>query len=203
MGNCGGRSAKCTNFSSPFASKTSLHGSDTSNSAASSKASNTIFSSFGSFKSDASLPSSSLKLFTLNDLKVATKNFRSDSYLGEGGFGIVFKGWIDENSHAPTKPGVGIVVAIKKLKRESFQGHKEWLAEVTYLGQLHHKNLVKLIGYCSESDGKLLVYEYMQRGSLENHLFRRGAQPIPWATRVNIAIDVAHGLSFLHGLRLK
>ncbi|KAG0477504.1 hypothetical protein HPP92_014345 [Vanilla planifolia] len=183
MGNCGGRSAKCTNFSSPFASKTSLHGSDTSNSAASSKASNTIFSSFGSFKSDASLPSSSLKLFTLNDLKVATKNFRSDSYLGEGGFGIVFKGWIDENSHAPTKPGVGIVVAIKKLKRESFQGHKEWLAEVTYLGQLHHKNLVKLIGYCSESDGKLLVYEYMQRGSLENHLFRRGAQPIPWATR--------------------
>lgn len=113
---------------------------------------------------------------------------------------MVFKGWIDENSYAPTKPGVGIVVAIKKLKRESFQGHKEWLAEVTYLGQLRHKNLVKLIGYCSESDNKLLVYEYMQRGSLENHLFKRGAQQISWAMRVNIAIDVAHGLSFLHSL---
>ncbi|KAL0911628.1 hypothetical protein M5K25_019782 [Dendrobium thyrsiflorum] len=201
MGNCYGRSTKCANSSSPFASKNPLHCSNTTSSTASSKTTlTTIPSSFPSFRSDASLPSTSLKSFTLNDLKAATKNFRSDSYLGEGGFGIVFKGWIDESSHAPTKPGVGIVVAIKKFKRESFQGHKEWLAEVTYLGQLRHKNLVKLIGYCSESDSKLLVYEYMQRGSLENHLFKRGAQQISWAMRVNIAIDVAHGLSFLHGL---
>ncbi|CAA6654456.1 unnamed protein product [Spirodela intermedia] len=145
-------------------------------------------------------PIAALKAFTLNDLKAATKNFRSDSYLGEGGFGCVYKGWIDENTHAPTKPGVGIVVAIKKLKQESIQGHKEWLAEVTYLGQFHHENLVKLIGYCSEADKKLLVYEYMPRGSLENHLFKRGVQPISWATRVNVAIDVARGLSFLHSL---
>lgn len=141
-----------------------------------------------------------LKSFSLNDLKNATKNFSSNSYLGEGGFGCVFKGWIDDHTYAPTKPGTGIVVAIKKLKRESYQGHKEWLAEVTYLSQLHHENLVKLIGYCSESDSKLLVYEYMQKGSLENHLFKRGVQPIPWPTRVSIAIDVARGLSCLHGL---
>ncbi|XP_064942755.1 probable serine/threonine-protein kinase PBL3 isoform X2 [Musa acuminata AAA Group] len=94
-----------------------------------------------------------------------------------------------------------MVVAIKKLKRESFQGHKEWLAEVTYLSQLRHDNLVKLIGYCSESDNKLLVYEYMQKGSLENHLFKRGVQPIPWSTRVSIAINIAQGLLFLHSLK--
>ncbi|KAL6977923.1 putative serine/threonine-protein kinase pbl3 [Sarracenia purpurea var. burkii] len=144
--------------------------------------------------------SNSLKSFSFSDLKNATKNFRSDSLLGEGGFGYVFKGWIDGNTFAPSKPGTGIVVAIKKLKTESFQGHKEWLTEVNYLGQLHHENLVKLIGYCSESENRLLVYEFMPKGSLENHLFRKGVQPIPWTTRMRIAVDVARGLSFLHNL---
>lgn len=77
-------------------------------------------------KADTSVPSS-LKSFSFSDLKNATKNFRSESLLGEGGFGWVFKGWIDANTFAPTKPGTGLVVAIKRLKRESFQGHKEWL----------------------------------------------------------------------------
>jgi serine/threonine protein kinase len=141
-----------------------------------------------------------LKSFSMNDLRAATKSFCSNSYLGEGGFGCVYKGWIDEVTLAPTKPGVGRMVAIKKLKTESFQGHKEWLAEVTYLSQLHHANLVKLVGYCADSgSNKLLVYEYMLRGSLENHLFRRATQPLPWATRVSIAVDVARGMSFLHG----
>ena len=148
------------------------------------------------------LSSSNLKAFTFNDLKTATKNFRPDSLLGEGGFGHVYKGWIDEHTLAPSKPGSGLVVAVKKLKPEGFQGHKEWLVgssplyifstapriffllfpvvltlsllqtEVDYLGQLHHKNLVKLIGYCSDGDNRLLVYEFMPKGSLENHLFR-------------------------------
>ncbi|KAL6202698.1 hypothetical protein ACLB2K_026403 [Fragaria x ananassa] len=144
--------------------------------------------------------SSTLKSFSFIDLKNATRNFRPDSVLGEGGFGWVFKGWIDANTLAPTRPGTGLVVAIKRLKQESFQGHKEWLAEVNYLGQLHHENLVKLIGYCSESDNRLLVYEFMPKGSLENHLFRKGVQPIPWAMRMSIAVDVARGLSFLHSL---
>ncbi|KAL7174470.1 hypothetical protein ACSBR2_033676 [Camellia fascicularis] len=150
-------------------------------------------------KGDTSI-SNNLKSFPFNDLKNATKNFRPDSLLGEGGFGCVFKGWIDENTFAPTKPGTGIVVAVKKLKTESFQGHWEWLTEVNYLGQLRHENLVKLIGYCSDSENKLLVYEFMPKGSLENHIFRKGVQPIPWATRMSIAIDVARGLSFLHNL---
>ncbi|CAA0805899.1 Protein kinase 2A- chloroplastic [Striga hermonthica] len=144
--------------------------------------------------------SSNLKSFTLSDLKNATKNFRSDSLLGEGGFGYVFKGWIDEHTLAPSRPGSGMVVAVKKLKPESFQGHREWLTEVNYLGMLSHQNLVKLIGYCSESEHKLLVYEYMSKGSLENHLFRKGVQLMPWAVRMRIAVDVARGLSFLHSL---
>ncbi|KAL3530073.1 hypothetical protein ACH5RR_009395 [Cinchona calisaya] len=150
-------------------------------------------------KPDQSI-SSNLRSFNFNDLKTATKNFRPDSLLGEGGFGHVFKGWIDERTLSPSKPGSGMVVAVKKLKTESFQGHREWLAEVNYLGQLHHANLVKLIGYCSEADNRLLVYEFMPRGSLENHLFRKGVQLMSWATRMRIAVDVAQGLSFLHSL---
>ncbi|EOY33024.1 hypothetical protein SCA6_010751 [Theobroma cacao] len=153
----------------------------------------------GNLKADTSV-SNNLKSFSFSDLKNATKNFRQDTLLGEGGFGCVFKGWIDENTFAPTKPGTGIVVAIKRLKAESFQGHKEWLAEVNYLGQLHHENLVKLIGYCVESENRLLVYEFMPKGSLENHLFKKGVQPISWATRMLIAMGVAQGLSFLHSL---
>jgi interleukin-1 receptor-associated kinase 4 len=70
---------------------------------------------------------SNLKSFSFTDLKNATKNFRSETLLGEGGFGCVFKGWIDLNTFAPTKPGSGVIVAVKKLKPESCQGHKEWL----------------------------------------------------------------------------
>jgi serine/threonine protein kinase len=70
--------------------------------------------------------------------------------------------------------------------------------EVDYLGQLHHQNLVKLIGYCSDGDNRLLVYEFMPKGSLENHLFRRGADPLPWGIRLKVAIGAARGLSFLH-----
>ncbi|KAK2997236.1 hypothetical protein RJ639_024909, partial [Escallonia herrerae] len=103
--------------------------------------------------------SNNIKSFSFNDLKNATKNFRPDSLLGEGGFGWVFKGWIDRNTFSPSRPGTGIVIAVKNLKTESIQG------------QLRHENLVKLIGYCSESDNRLLVYEFMPRGSLENRLF--------------------------------
>ncbi|KAL9677300.1 hypothetical protein QQ045_005528 [Rhodiola kirilowii] len=144
--------------------------------------------------------SNSLTSFTFNDLKAATKNFRPESILGEGGFGCVFKGWVDEHTFAPTKTGSGLAVAVKKLRIESLQGHKEWLAEVNYLGQLRHENLVKLIGYCSESENRLLVYEHMSKGSLENHLFQKAVQPISWTTRISIAVDVARGLSFLHCL---
>ncbi|XP_039128691.1 receptor-like cytoplasmic kinase 176 isoform X2 [Dioscorea cayenensis subsp. rotundata] len=146
------------------------------------------------------LQSSNVKSFTFNDLKMATRNFRPDSVLGEGGFGSVFKGWIDEHTLAAAKAGTGIIIAVKRLNQEGFQGHKEWLAEVNYLGQLYHPNLVKLIGYCLEDEQRLLVYEFMPRGSLENHLFRRGSyfQPLSWNLRMKVALGAARGLAFLH-----
>ncbi|VYS65613.1 unnamed protein product [Arabidopsis thaliana] len=146
------------------------------------------------------LQNANLKNFSLSELKSATRNFRPDSVVGEGGFGCVFKGWIDESSLAPSKPGTGIVIAVKRLNQEGFQGHREWLAEINYLGQLDHPNLVKLIGYCLEEEHRLLVYEFMTRGSLENHLFRRGTfyQPLSWNMRVRMALGAARGLAFLH-----
>ncbi|XP_068635699.1 receptor-like cytoplasmic kinase 176 isoform X2 [Aristolochia californica] len=151
------------------------------------------------------LNSSNLKSFSFNELKNATRNFRPDSVLGEGGFGSVFKGWIDEHSFAATKPGTGMVIAVKKLNQEGYQGHKEWLAEVNYLGQLYHPNLVKLIGYCLEDDHRLLVYEFMPRGSLEHHLFRRGSyfQPLSWNLRMKVALGAAKGVAFLHSSEIK
>ncbi|KAM7256512.1 hypothetical protein ACFE04_012253 [Oxalis oulophora] len=151
------------------------------------------------------LQSSNVKIFSLADLRTATRNFRPDSVLGEGGFGSVFKGWIDENTLAAAKPGTGTVIAVKRLNPESFQGHQEWLAEVNYLGQLYHHNLVKLIGYCLEDEHRLLVYEFMPRGSLENHLFRRGSyfQPLSWNLRMKVALAAAKGLAFLHSPEIK
>lgn len=70
---------------------------------------------------------SRLRKFTFNDLKMATRNFRPESLLGEGGFGCVFKGWIEENGTAPVKPGTGLTVAVKTLNHDGLQGHKEWL----------------------------------------------------------------------------
>lgn len=73
------------------------------------------------------LSSPNLKSFSFSELKSATRNFRPDSLVGEGGFGYVFKGWINENTLTASKPGTGMVIAVKRLKQESFQGHKEWL----------------------------------------------------------------------------
>eukprot|EP00252_Welwitschia_mirabilis_P011595 TRINITY_DN25889_c0_g1_i2.p1 TRINITY_DN25889_c0_g1~~TRINITY_DN25889_c0_g1_i2.p1 ORF type:complete len:177 (-),score=28.09 TRINITY_DN25889_c0_g1_i2:75-605(-) len=91
--------------------------------------------------------SSQLRKFTFSDLKAATRNFRPESVLGGGGFGYVFKGWIEENGTAPVKPGTGLTVAVKTLNPDGLQGHKEWLAEVNFLGQFHHPILVELIAY--------------------------------------------------------
>ncbi|TQD95705.1 hypothetical protein C1H46_018649 [Malus baccata] len=133
--------------------------------------------------------------FTLFELETITKSFRSDYILGEGGFGTVYKGYIDENVRVGLK---SLPVAVKVLNKEGFQGHREWLTEVNFLGQLRHPNLVKLIGYCCEDDHRLLVYEFMFRGSLENHLFRKATVPLSWGTRMMIALGAAKGLAFLH-----
>ncbi|XAR58047.1 Non-specific serine/threonine protein kinase [Bertholletia excelsa] len=146
------------------------------------------------------LPTPNLKVYNLADLKNATKNFKSDTVLGIGGFGTVYKGWVDEKTLAPSRFGTGMIVAIKRLNPESMQGFEEWQSEVNFLGRLSHPNLVKLLGYCWEDQDLLLVYEFMPKGSLENHLFRRSSviEPLSWDFRIKIAIGAARGLAFLH-----
>ncbi|KAI7984843.1 Serine/threonine-protein kinase RIPK [Camellia lanceoleosa] len=139
---------------------------------------------------------SNLHIFTLAELKTITHNFSSSNYLGEGGFGPVHKGFVDDK----IRPGLEAQpVAVKLLDLDGTQGHREWLAEVIFLGQLRHPHLVKLIGYCCEDEHRLLVYEYMARGNLENQLFRRYSISLQWSTRLKIAIGAAKGLAFLHG----
>ncbi|XP_051147860.1 serine/threonine-protein kinase RIPK-like isoform X2 [Andrographis paniculata] len=139
---------------------------------------------------------SSLHIFTMADLKLITADFSSANFLGVGGFGPVHKGFI----HDTFRPGLDAQpVAVKLLDLEGDQGHREWLTEVILLGQLRHPNLVKLIGYCWEDENRLLVYEYMARGNLENQLFRRFTSSLPWLTRMKIAAGAAKGLAFLHG----
>ncbi|KFK39885.1 hypothetical protein AALP_AA3G301300 [Arabis alpina] len=142
-----------------------------------------------------SLAGSDLHKFTLAELKVITQSFSSTNFLGEGGFGPVHKGFVDDK----LRPGLKAQpVAVKLLDLEGLQGHREWLTEVMFLGQLKHKNLVKLIGYCCEEEHRTLVYEFMPRGSLENQLFRRYSASLPWSTRMKIAHGAATGVQFLH-----
>ncbi|XP_004503561.1 probable serine/threonine-protein kinase PBL17 isoform X2 [Cicer arietinum] len=139
---------------------------------------------------------SNVDIFTYQELRLATKHFRPDFILGEGGFGVVYKGVIDDSVRTGYK---STEVAIKELNREGFQGDREWLTEVNYLGQFSHPNLVKLIGYCCEDEHRLLVYEFMASGSLEKHLFRRAGSTLNWSKRMKIALHAARGLAFLHG----
>ncbi|KAK7258582.1 hypothetical protein RIF29_24163 [Crotalaria pallida] len=130
--------------------------------------------------------------FTFRELATATKNFRQECLMGEGGFGRVYKGTI---------PASGQVVAVKQLDRNGMQGgSKEFLVEVLMLSLLHHDNLVKLVGYCADGDQRLLVYEFMQGGSLEHCLFERGPDepPLDWYSRMKIASSAAKGLWYLH-----
>nr|TKS12039.1 hypothetical protein D5086_0000066250 [Populus alba] len=106
--------------------------------------------------------------FTFRELAMATKNFRRECLIGEGGFGRVYKGKLDKG---------GQVVAVKQLDRNGLQGNREFIVEVLMLSLLHHQNLVNLVGYCADGDQRLLVYEYMPKGSLEDHLLEEGAEP--------------------------
>ncbi|XP_071729142.1 probable serine/threonine-protein kinase PBL21 [Rutidosis leptorrhynchoides] len=127
---------------------------------------------------------------TFRDLAVATQNFKDTNLIGEGGFGRVYKGLLE----------FGKAVAVKQLNLNGLQGNHEFIVEVLMLSLLRHSNLVTLIGYCADGDQRLLVYEYMPMGSLENHLFDLGAdqEPLDWHTRLKIAVGAARGLEYLH-----
>ncbi|XP_057450454.1 putative receptor-like protein kinase At1g72540 isoform X2 [Lotus japonicus] len=138
---------------------------------------------------------SSRRVSLSDELTEITHNFSKSNFLGEGGFGKVYKGFIDDKLK-PTL--VAQTVAVKALNLDGNQGHREWLAEVIFLGQLKHCHLVNLIGYCCEDEHWLLVYEYMERGNLEEKLFKGYLATLPWLTRIKIAIGAAKGLAFLH-----
>ncbi|KAK9003265.1 hypothetical protein V6N11_060829 [Hibiscus sabdariffa] len=129
--------------------------------------------------------------FTFRELATATKNFRPECLLGEGGFGHVYKGRLEST---------GQVIAVKQLDRNGLQGNREFLVEVLMLCLLHHTNLVNLIGYCANGDQRLLVYEFMPLGSLEDHLhdLPLDKEPLDWNTRMKIAAGAAKGLEYLH-----
>lgn len=145
----------------------------------------------------------SLKEFSFKDLKIATNNFSPDRLLGQGGFGLVYKGWVDEETLAPSKRGIGTAVAIKILKPESFQGFEEWQTEVNFLGRHYHPNIIILLAYHWENEKLALVYELVEKGSLADHLFKGSAVPLSWDMRFKIVIGTARGLTFLHTLEKK
>ncbi|KAK3131875.1 hypothetical protein QOZ80_6AG0512720 [Eleusine coracana subsp. coracana] len=137
-----------------------------------------------------------LHAFTLDELKSATRNFSATNFLGEGGFGPVYKGFVDGSLRPGLEPQH---VAVKYLDSDGVQGHREWLVpSLVYLGMLSHPHLVKLVGFCNQDDHRMLVYEYMPKGSLENHLFKNLLSSLPWSTRLKIAVGAAKGLAFLH-----
>ncbi|KAG7986446.1 hypothetical protein I3843_03G080100 [Carya illinoinensis] len=115
---------------------------------------------------------------------------RSDeSVIGAGGFGNVYKGYVDSGSTA---------VAIKRLNPSSKQGTREFWTKIHMLSQLRHVNLVALIGYCDDQDEMILVYEYVARGTLRSHLYGNDNPTLTWKQRVQICIGAAHGLNYLH-----
>ncbi|KAJ6810882.1 serine/threonine-protein kinase PBS1-like isoform X1 [Iris pallida] len=133
----------------------------------------------------------SAQTFTFRELAAVTKNFSPESFVGEGGFGRVYKGRLESTGQA---------VAVKQLDRNGLQGNREFLVEVLMLSLVHHPNLVNLIGYCSDGDQRLLVYEFMPLGSLEDHLhdLPPDMEPLGWNTRMKIAAGAAKGLEYLH-----
>ncbi|KAF3322841.1 serine/threonine-protein kinase PBS1-like protein [Carex littledalei] len=141
-------------------------------------------------RKDGSTDHIAAHIFTFRELATATRNFKKDCLLGEGGFGRVYKGRLES----------GQVVAVKQLDRNGLQGNREFLVEVLMLSLLHHQNLVNLIGYCADGDQRLLVYEFMPLGSLENHLhdIPPDKEPLNWNTRMKIAAGAAKGLEYLH-----
>ncbi|KAI9100226.1 hypothetical protein K1719_024444 [Acacia pycnantha] len=127
--------------------------------------------------------------YSYMDLKFATKNFSAENKLGEGGFGAVYKGTLKN----------GKVVAVKKLTlRHSNKVEEEFESEVKLISNVHHRNLVRLLGYCSKGSERILVYEYMKNTSLDKFLFGKMKGSLGWRQRYDIILGTARGLSYLH-----
>ncbi|KAL6269155.1 hypothetical protein ACE6H2_026066 [Prunus campanulata] len=139
------------------------------------------YSANGGFVEDVTLRS-----YTYSELEKATNGFTDE--VGKGAFGTVYKGVISNG---------GREVAIKKLEKVVGEGEREFQNEMNVIGRTHHKNLVKLLGYCHDGSNRLLVYEYMTNGSLADFLFRSDGRPA-WEERIGIVLNVAQGILYLH-----
>ncbi|XP_044431797.1 L-type lectin-domain containing receptor kinase IX.1 [Triticum aestivum] len=126
--------------------------------------------------------------FGYGELSRATKGFSDEEKLGEGGFGAVYRGHLHEQ---------GLHVAIKRVSKTSSQGRREYVAEVTIIGRLRHRNLVQLVGWCHEADELLLVYELMTNGSLDDHLYA-SKSVLAWPARYRIILGMGSALLYLH-----
>ncbi|XP_054796749.1 L-type lectin-domain containing receptor kinase IX.1-like [Prosopis cineraria] len=126
------------------------------------------------------------KGFSFRQLYVATSSFCKENLLGRGGFGCVYKGLLLD----PPK-----TIAVKKISANSKQGEREYFAEICTIGRLRHKNIVQLLGWCHEGEYLLLVYEYMQNGSLDHFI---GKDILNWQTRHKILVGIASALLYLH-----
>ncbi|URE32345.1 receptor-like protein kinase [Musa troglodytarum] len=125
--------------------------------------------------------------FTYRQLQSITDNF--ERIIGKGGFGTVYYGHLEDDTE----------VAVKMLSQSSSQGTKEFLAEAQHLTRVHHKNLVSMVGYCMDGDHLALVYEFMSQGTLKDHVRGTGtAAPLSWEQRLQIALEAALGLEYLH-----
>jgi hypothetical protein len=134
------------------------------------------------------------RFFSYQELEHATNGFSAAMELGGGGFGTVYKGQLAD----------GRLIAVKKLNQDGRQGLQQFHNEVTVLSQVQHPNLVKLMGYSVEvKRHALLVYEFVPNGSLAQHLHSQQGSPgtiLPWETRLNVAIQTADALMYLHCL---
>ncbi|KAL6649119.1 hypothetical protein ACP70R_013343 [Stipagrostis hirtigluma subsp. patula] len=124
----------------------------------------------------------------LSEIRAATDNFHERNLIGVGGFGNVYRGVLRD----------GTRVAVKRAMRASKQGLPEFQTEIVVLSRIRHRHLVSLIGYCDEQAEMILVYEYMEKGTLRSHLYGSDEPPLPWKQRLEICIGAARGLHYLH-----
>nr|XP_043634142.1 proline-rich receptor-like protein kinase PERK8 [Erigeron canadensis] len=126
--------------------------------------------------------------FTYEELSDATNGFSGSNLLGEGGFGCVYKGMLED----------GREVAVKQLKIGGGQGEREFRAEVEIISRVHHRHLVSLVGYCISDHQRLLVYQFVSNDTLHYHLHGEGRPVMDWPTRIKVAAGAARGLAYLH-----